>query len=452
MVIVDSELELNIVLSKVQTNSVLLVPVYSNNYVHTRLQNISLFWIHDIDEKMDYIVLTNHCESLYKIEPAIILNNLNNINNKFIIDYKDLIFKNDIKIKNGLDVELLQYLDTGNKLLLPVFKTLEQFKTVYPRYPKINELIPVTKWIEYFNQIKSTLLNIVHSYDSLERAYKFYNETVLPSIACIENNGLKVSVDEIGKNVMKSVNVDSTNSIIYSQYNISTTTGRPSNRYNTINFAALNKENGIRKMFISRFEKGALVEFDFESYHLRIIGNLIGYKLPKESMHEYLGKQYFDKEVLTESEYEESKQISFRQLYGGVLPEYKHIKFFKDAEVLIESLWYNWKSLGYIESPESGRKLYKKNYPSLNSQKLFNYFIQLLETEINMNKISQINDFLKHYNSKLVLYTYDSFLFDFNLDDGKKCIRGIEKILKDDNYMIRKYIGSNYHEMKEVIR
>jgi|688.fasta_scaffold24339_5 hypothetical protein len=449
MVIVDSEKELNHVCNLLQTKTVMVVPIYSNNYVHTRLQSISLFWVHGIEDKSDYVVLLNHSEVLFKVDSAIIRNIFYNSNYKYFIDYKDLLFR--FNIVNGFDIELLQYLDNGNKLTLPTFKCLEQFRNVYPRYPKLNELIPVAKWIEYFELIKPTLLNLIHTHNPLDRAYKYYNTTIIPSVSKIESNGLKVSVDKISKNIMKSVNVDQINELIYSQYNITTTTGRPSNRYNTINFAALNKDNGVREMFISRFDPGALIEFDFDSYHLRIIGNLINYKLPKESMHEYLGRYYFNKDELTEAEYEESKQISFRQLYGGVLPEYKHIKFFSETEKIIEHYWHNWKTLGYIESPVSGRRLYRKNYPALNAQKLFNYLIQLLETEINMDKISTINEFLSKYNTKLILYTYDSVLFDFDFKDGKKCIRGIEKILKENNFTIRKYIGSNYHDLKEII-
>ena len=296
------------------------------------------------------------------------------------------------------------------------------------------------------------MLNVISQYNPLDTAYKYYNETVIPSISILESNALKVNLDDIPKNVIKVINTNKELGLMYSQYNIFTTTGRPSNRFNTINFAALNKESGIRKMFISRFEKGGLLEFDFESYHLRIIANLIDYKLPAESAHEYFGKLYFNKPELTESEYEESKQINFRQLYGGILPEYEHIDFFRKTKDYINILWDSWKNKGYIESPISGRRLYKKNFPPLNAQKLFNYLIQLLETEINFKKIFEINQYLEdnQCSTKMVLYTYDSFLFDFDFSDGKKCINGIKKILQKDNFVVRKYVGSNYHEMAEI--
>jgi len=452
MKIIDSEPEFELLLDELETSNVLIIPIFSNNNLHSRLQSLCLVWVHMLRDKLDYIIPMEHSESIFQTDPAILFKRLNSNNNlKYIFNKKDLI-KKYIVNTNYLDIELLQYLESGTKLVFPIFKLESYFKSLYPKYSKVNSLIPITKYIEYFESIKAILLNSISQHNPLDRAYTYYNETVLPSIGIMESNALKVDLELIPNNVIKVLNTDKNAGLMYSQYNIFTTTGRPSNRFNTINFAALNKESGIRKMFISRFEKGGLLEFDFESYHLRIISNLIGYKLPNESAHEHFGKQYFNKETLTETEYEESKQLNFRQLYGGILPEYEHIEFFRKTKETIEIIFNDWKTKGYIESPISGRRLYKKNFPPLNAQKLFNYLIQLLETEINLQKIFDINQYLEtsKFNTKLVLYTYDSFLFDFDFKDGKKCINGIKKILNRDNFVVRQYVGSNYNDMNEI--
>ena len=80
--------------------------------------------------------------------------------------------------------------------------------------------------------------------------------------------------------------------IIYSEYNPYTSTGRPSNRFGGLNFAALNKSDGSRKQFISRFSNGVLVEMDFDAYHLRLIADKIGYDFPSGSVHEHMSKFY----------------------------------------------------------------------------------------------------------------------------------------------------------------
>ena len=46
-------------------------------------------------------------------------------------------------------------------------------------------------------------------------------------------------------------------------------------------------------------------------------------------------------------------------------------------------------------------------------QKLLNYVLQNLETAMNVRILWDIFKSLRNRKTKLVLYTYDSFLFDF---------------------------------------
>ena len=54
---------------------------------------------------------------------------------------------------------------------------------------------------------------------------------------------------------------------------------------------------------------------------------------------------------------------------------------------------------------------------------------------------------LENYNSKLVLYTYDSFLIDFNIKDGKSLIQDIKNVMK---YPVKIQFGANYDDMNDV--
>ena len=54
----------------------------------------------------------------------------------------------------------------------------------------------------------------------------------------------------------------------------------------------------------------------------------------------------------------------------------------------------------------------------MNANKLFNYTIQLMETENNMRVLNRLIPNIKDDKSKLILYNYDAFLFDFNMEDG----------------------------------
>ena len=63
-----------------------------------------------------------------------------------------------------------------------------------------------------------------------------YNDEVSDNLLHIEKNGLMT-----------------TTGYVFSEYNLFTSTGRPSNRFGGINFAALNKKDGSRERFISRY-------------------------------------------------------------------------------------------------------------------------------------------------------------------------------------------------------
>ena len=95
-----------------------------------------------------------------------------------------------------------------------------------------------------------------------------------------------------------------TNNFVKVLYNIHTKTGRPSNVYDGINYSAINKKDDSRLNFISRFDSGYLVEYDFDSYHIRIIGKLLNYDFSDiESLHTYFAKIYFNTDTITESQY-----------------------------------------------------------------------------------------------------------------------------------------------------
>jgi hypothetical protein len=185
------------------------------------------------------------------------------------------------------------------------------------------------------------------------------------------------------------------------------------------------------------------VEFDFDAYHLRLIAMLIGLNCPKESFHEYLGKQYFTKQELTEEEYKESKTITFKQLYGGVDKKYKHIEFFAQMTSYIDDMWKQYNKQGGYKLP-TGRVIKKDE--SMTKYKLFNYVVQNLETLHNIKRIDQIQDYLKNTKAKtkLILITYDSFLFDFAKSDGKTTLEEIKTILEFNQMKVKHKYGTSY--------
>jgi hypothetical protein len=204
---------------------------------------------------------------------------------------------------------------------------------------------------------------------------------------------------------------------------------------------AIPKENDFRSCFLP--SNDFLVEFDFDAYHLRLIARLINFECPKESFHEYLGKSYFNKKELTEEDYKESKTITFKQLYGGVDKKYKHIDFFAQMGSYIDDMWKQYNKQRAYKLP-TGRII--KMDDSMTKYKLFNYVVQNMETRENIYKINQIQNYLKTSGAKtkLILITYDSFLFDFNKKDGKKTLEKIKTILEFGQMKVKHKHGTSY--------
>ena len=275
----------------------------------------------------------------------------------------------------------------------------------------------MVKHIEYLEPIAKNLY----------QSYEEHDQTTLLTLQDIERHGLRTY-----------------EKMVYSEYNPYTSTGRPSNRFGGMNFAALNKSDGSRKEFISRFNNGVLVEMDFDAYHLRLIGEIIGYQFPKGSVHEHMGKLYG-------LPYEEAKALSFKYLYGGITDEVSDNPFFSKVNDYIKLLWQDFQTNNFVESYIYSRRIYRKNLQDMNPNKLFNYMIQLMETENNIEILNRLQPKLEQYNSKLVLYNYDAFLFDFDTKDGLDFLNMVKQTIEcGGKYPVKIGKGVNYHDMQDI--
>ncbi len=79
----------------------------------------------------------------------------------------------------------------------------------------------------------------------------------------------------------------------------------------------------------------------------------------------------------------------------------------------------------------------------MNPQKLFNYTLQNLETSTNIQILLKIHKILAGKNTKIVLYTYDSFLLDWDEDEVEE-LEAIKNIFKELNLSIKINRGRNY--------
>ena len=413
-------------------NECYAIPIFTDSKKHTLNNSLSLLYLEC--EGSEFMLCFDHSESL-----SISLDCLNDLNFKKIY----VPNKNNLDLDNMIDISMLYYLTT-NKVLELDFEsdTHTYFNRKYYRFNNLNKLIPIFKHLENCRKMVDKMKRVVDVCDETD-VFKVYNNDVLSNIKYIQSSGLKVDKTKIPIEYQRHID---TGDFVYTEYNPYTSTGRPSNKYGGINFGALNKSDGSREPFISRFNNGILVEMDYDAYHLRLIADIIGYKFPNGSVHEYLSKQYG-------VDYEESKKLSFKYLYGGIPKDIStNIPFFKQVSSYISNKWYEYNSTFSVKSDIYNRDIRKKNLADMNPNKLFNYLIQLNETEYNMKMLSELTTIVDGYKSKLILYQYDSFLFDFCLEDGKDFLQTMRNTIEQNGkFPVKVSKGINYHEMKEIV-
>ena len=408
------------------------VPIFVDSKKHRLNNSLSLLYLNCEDR--EFMLCFDHSESL-----NIPLDSLNRLKFKKVY----VPNRSELELDNMIDISLLYYLNTNNPLELDFeLNTHNYFERKYYRFSNLNKLIPIYKHLEYCRKVVDKMKRIVEVCEEND-VFHIYNNSVLENLKFIESAGLKVDRNKIPIDYQRHI---STGDFVYTEYNPYTSTGRPSNKYGGMNFGALNKSDGSREPFISRFNNGILVEMDYDAYHLRLIADIIGYDFPDGSVHKYLSKQYG-------VDYEESKKLSFKYLYGGIPKDIStNIPFFNQVSKYIKDKWYEYNSTFSVKSDIYNREIRKKNLTDMNPNKLFNYLIQLNETEYNMSMLSELTKVVRQYKSKLILYQYDSFLFDFCLDDGKEFLQKIRTTIEQNgNFPVKVSKGINYHEMKEIV-
>jgi hypothetical protein len=413
---------------------IVLIPIFSDGFLHPshKDNDLSLLYIRHWGDLEGRIICLSHpdCGDRESID------DIKNDQANFYLTPDKKKLMNIFPDTRLIDVNYMNWWKTNKPMNLEDIRinSYDFFNNKYYNMKNVNQIIPLVKHKEYCDKVFDKMQEVVSSvYDTP------YNSEAIDAYNFIEKNGVKVS-DDILDIFDHRVKRHISDGKLYSNYFLWTSTGRPSNSFGSVNFAALNKEQ--RKGFIP--EHDMLVEYDYDAYHLRLIADLIDYKFPKGSVHEYLASFYG-------STYEESKSISFRLLYGGIDKDIaKSIPFFGKVQHFIDEKWSEFNKNNYVKTNIYSRRIHKDNMSDVNKNKLFNYIIQAHETETNIKTIIDLKHYLLNRKSKLVLYGYDSFLFDIHKDDRVQVFRELKQILERNGNLVKAKAGKNYGEMVNI--
>ena len=407
---------------------------FSDNF-HPKLSPLSLIYIHGLKDHKGYILCIEHNESFCLSQQNVEEWIFQNTGNIFVLNKKEALywFNHPDKL---YDIDFIERVDfVTNNVEVPA---VSYYYRTHTNYPTVNKIIPISKHYEESEKMFNVILPVIRKYRAEDAVYAFNNGPLTRVFHEIESQGIKIDrqcfIDCYDES-LKYPEFNISKGKIYSQYNLYTTTGRPSNSYNSINFAALNKNNGERSCY--KPENDMFVEYDIQGYHPRLIGELVNFNFPKDkNTYEYLS-------TLLNVTPQEAKELTFKQMYGGVWKEYRNKPFFKDVVSYTDLLW---DELQYAGRVQCINKTFR-DLEDITPAKLLNYVVQSQETSTNVIILEKILDYLKDKKTKLVLYTYDAFLFDYSKEDGKQLLTELKDMIK---YPINIKQGNTYHGLEKL--
>lgn len=413
------------------SDSCFIQVVSGNDKCHPKLSNTSLIYYNDFNK--GYIFVIDHCEG-FSLEIKQVEQFINSHKKVYLLDKKYHSYFLDLQ--NCVDVQFINVNQTGKFEEFDCNTLLHRdYYSKHSEDLSVNKFIPISKHYEKCECLFNKIVNLLELETEVEK-----EDNLISAYKKVEIHGIKIDTNLFFnkfKPNFKDYSIDG--DVIYGTYNLYNSTGRPTNSFNGINFLAIPKEKDFRECFLPKND--VLVEFDFDSYHLRLIAKLTGYEWKDDHPHVLLGKQYFNTAVLSEIEYKKAKEITFKQLYGGIEEQYKDIPFFLSLDSYITKEWKKYNTFGGTVLP-TGRLI--KKIEGMNKLKLFNYIVQNMETKENVEKIDQVVKYLENKTSQLILITYDSFLFDFCLEDGKQTLIDIKTILEAGDMVVKHKYGKTY--------
>ena len=422
MIVVESAKEIEDFLNQWNTEPSIIIPIWSDLEKHPLNNELSFLFVRM--GNTDFILIYNHIDGKSQH-----LDLSTSTQPKWVWNKKGLL-QMDTKIQNLFDISNYTFFER-NELIADEVQS-QPFISHYNRLgirDGLGKIAPLMKWGEY-------LTSFVNKLNLPTPSPSWIDSDVIPLLSDIERYGVRVDGEKFLDRYPQATK-HLRNSTLYTEYNPYTVTSRPSNRFGGINFSALNKKDGTREVFIPK-PNHIFLQMDYDAYHPRIIGKLIGYELPETSVHQWLADQYG-------VPYEESKGITFQLLYGGIPEEFDEIPYYKSVRAFIEKLWSKSTEVGYLQTQH--RRIPLSVIEDSNPQKVFNYLLQATETELNMGIMKRVLEFIKETDIELTLYTYDSFLFSFPLDTPKEHATKLKELVESGGFPIKGSWGTDYSKL-----
>ena len=427
MIIVESIDEVNQLKEKLETDASIWYAVWVDNDKHPLNTNISIILVR-LSNGL-YILPHKHTDAL-SLSNKQIGELLNTNGEKWVFQKKKILHAFNVIVDIN-DVDSAYFIKTGN--VIDYEAPLNALLSTLTHRGYRDDLIQSLPLMKLVEVLEPQFTKYYHNQKS--KTYNWYNDIFIPTLARIEQFGIRVDGKKFTDRWTQAQKHLTPDNLVYTEYNPFTVTGRPSNRHGGVNYAALNKTDGSRECFVS---DGIYLQMDYNAYHPRLIGKLIKFPMPAGNVHEWLAEQYG-------CDVSEGKGITFRLLYGGIDDDFRQIPYLDSVADWIDNLWIETQKQGYLQTPHREIPLSWIEQP--NAQKVFNYLLQAVETEMNVDKIRTILDYISGTDIRFCLYVYDSFLFDVPIDVDPNMIKDLKDIIEEGGFPIKANWGLDYGKL-----
>ena len=298
------------------------------------------------------------------------------------------------------------------------------------------DMVPEKFLLEYC-QIKSEISEYVFenyekpkNYDLLLGVSRVIEEIAVRELN-IDEKSFRTQLSTIeARNFFKRV-LSSKNSVLYNVFG--TKTGRLTTLKGSFPILTMNKR--FRK--ILKPNNDWFLELDFNAAELRTILGLLNVKQPKEDIHEWNMKNIFGGENISR---DEAKKKIFAWLYN---PNATHrtadVIYKRDA---VKEKYFDGLKVNTIFD----RSIDCDDYRALN------YIIQSTTSDLMLQQLVKIHDFLKDSDSQIAFCLHDSIVIDFS-DSDRSLILDIAEIFRRTifgDFKINIKAGKNFGAMRKL--
>ena len=234
--VIETKEQYSALLKSVQNKDVDIVVIGDDHRNHPVESGVVMASL-KVDSKI-YDIVFNHSESFSELS----MDDLTGVKRFWVDASKN--FYHLTGFETNYDVRLMNW---ANESFFDDPSPSNVFDFIYSHSPRRgNEIVPLVKVLEYSRDRLMYIDKMKQDLSITKHALRY--NTAAIALAKIECAGMKLRGD-VFDTIFK-------NGYGYSNYNMFTSTGRPSNTFRGINFGALNKTDGTRRNILSRFDSG----------------------------------------------------------------------------------------------------------------------------------------------------------------------------------------------------